>query len=326
MATNRTVVLIPHTMDPAGADLLHARPDIEVRTCSPGLTGEELRPLLADVTAVALSVTPFSAAEAAAAPSMRVVARLGVGFDAVDVPALTARRIPLMTTATANSTSVAEAALSTLLALAKRHVLLDRLVREGRWNERAAYLPAEVAGRTVLVVGFGRIGARMARRCVAMEMRTLVYDPYVPHAPVGAMGAIPVRDLDTALPEADYVSLHCPKTPETTGLIDARRIALMKPGAMLINTARGGLIDEPALVDALTSGHLGGAGLDVFALEPADVSNKLLRLDTVLCAPHMAGVTVESTAGMAATTARNILSVLDGTPNVANVVNLGIYG
>jgi D-3-phosphoglycerate dehydrogenase / 2-oxoglutarate reductase len=177
----------------------------------------------------------------------------------------------------------------------------------------------------VLVVGFGRIGARMVRRCVALDMRTLVYDPHVAQPPIGAMGAIPVRDLDAALPHADYVSLHCPKTTETTGLIDARRIALMKRGAMLINTARGGLIDEAALFDALKSGHLGGAGLDVFALEPPDPSNPLLRLDSVLCAPHLAGVTVESTAGMAATTARNILSVLDGAPDVANVVNWAIY-
>ncbi|HKM60864.1 MAG TPA: NAD(P)-dependent oxidoreductase [Acidisphaera sp.] len=325
MATNRTVVLIPDTMDGAGADLLRARADLEVRTCSPGLTGEELRPLLSDVAAVALSVTPLRESEIAAAPALRVVARLGVGYDAVDVPTLTLRGIPLMTTGTANSTSVAEAALSALLALAKRHLTLDRLVREGRWAERASYLPAEVAARTVLVVGFGRIGARMARRCVALEMRTLVYDPHVAQAPIGAMGAIAVRDLDAALPDADYVTLHCPKTAETTGLMDARRIALMKTGAMLINTARGGIVDERALFDALSSDHLAGAGLDVFALEPADPGHPLLRLDTVLCAPHLAGVTVESTAAMAATAARNILSVLDGTPDVANVVNWSIY-
>jgi D-3-phosphoglycerate dehydrogenase / 2-oxoglutarate reductase len=136
-----------------------------------------------------------------------------------------------------------------------------------------------------------------------------------------AAGCQPVSDLDAALPRADFVSIHCPKNPETIGLFNAARLGRMKKGAFIVNTARGGIIDEPALLGALTSGHLAGAGLDVFEEEPTPVNNDLLKLDTVIASPHMAGVTVEAVAAMAMATAENILSVLDGEPNRDNVIN-----
>jgi D-3-phosphoglycerate dehydrogenase len=182
-------------------------------------------------------------------------------------------------------------------------------------------LPFDLYGKTVLVIGFGRIGSRTAKRCLAMEMQVLVYDPYKPAAEITAAGCEPVTDLEAALPRADFVTIHCPKTPETVGLFNAARMRLMKPTAYLINTARGGLVDEAALLDALASGRIAGAGLDVFEQEPPPVGSALHALPNVIMAPHVAGVTREAVDRMSEQTARNILSVLDGKPIRQNVIN-----
>ncbi len=321
MSSNRKAVMVPRTMGEAGQAVLSRRDDIELRQYPSTIEPAELLTVLGDVAGIALSVTPFGKAEMDAAPAMQVVARIGVGYDAVDVPALTARRVPLMIAGTSNSTSVAEHALYLIMNLAKRGPAMDKVVREGRWAEGRTTLPMELAGKAVLVVGFGRIGTRVAKRCAAMDMRVLVYDPYVPAAAIRDVGYEPAVDLDAALPGADFVTIHCPKTPETVGLFNAARMSRMKGGAAIVNTARGGIIDEPALFDALTTGHLAGAGLDVFETEPAPVATALLRLEQVIASPHMAGVTTEAVAGMSVVTAENILSVLDGRPNRDNMVN-----
>jgi len=315
------MVLVPDSMSARGIDILKARDDIEVVIYPPALGAAELHALLPQAAGIALSFTPYRKPELDASPRMQVVARLGVGFDSVEVPALSARGIPLMVTGTANSTSVAEQAVFFIMALAKRATTMDALVRHNRWTERMAYLPGEIAGKTVLVVGFGRIGTRAATRCAALDMQVGVFDPNVPAETIRAAGYLPVADLDAALPHADFVTIHCPKTPETIGMFGAARLARMKPGAGIVNTARGGIIDEAALYDALVSGHLRGAGLDVFDSEPTRPDNKLFTLEQVLMAPHMAGVTTESVVGMGIATARNILSVLDGAPIAENVVN-----
>jgi D-3-phosphoglycerate dehydrogenase len=256
---------------------------------------------------------------------MQVVARIGVGYDAVEVPALTARRVPLMTAGTANSTSVAEQAFHLIIALAKKNKEMDALVRNDRWVHRHGVPPMELSGKTVLIVGFGRIGTRTARRCAAFDMTVLIHDPYIKEQEIRSAGFIPMPDLDAALPQADIVCIHCPKNPETVGLFNATRLALMKKGSFIVNTARGGIIDEPALYQALTSGHLAGAGLDVFEQEPTPPDNPLLALDSVISSPHMAGVTVEAIAAMAVATSRNILSVLDGAPIRENTINPEVY-
>ncbi len=321
MPANRKKVLLPENLARAGWDLIRTREDVEPIAYPPSLPVPAFHRFLAEADGVALSFTPYSAAELAASPAMQVVARIGVGYDAVDVPALTARRIPLMIAGTANSVSVAEHALFMMLLLAKRSMVLDPLVRAGGWHERYADMPVDLAGRTVLVIGFGRIGTRIAARCLAMDMTVLVSDPYVAADSIRAAGCEPVSDLDAALPGADFVTLHCPKTPETLGLIDARRLALMKPSAFLVNTARGGLIDEAALAGALAGKRLGGAGVDVFATEPVPADNPLLGLSSVVLSPHMAGVTVEATARSSRAAVGNILSVFDGRPIRENVVN-----
>jgi D-3-phosphoglycerate dehydrogenase len=325
MATNQRKVMLPHTMGRQGIDLIRARDDIETVVYPAGISQADLLPQLADCAGIALSGTPYRQTEMDASAAMQVVARIGVGYDTVEVPALTARKVPLMVAGAANSTSVAEQAFHLMIALAKKHAAMDRLVKAGDWGGRHTALPMELAGKTVLIVGFGRIGTRSARRCLGFDMAVLIYDPYVDAGTITAAGCEPVSDLDAALPRADFVSIHCPKNPETIGLFNAARLARMKRGAFIVNTARGGIIDEPALHAALTSGHLAGAGLDVFDTEPTPVNNRLLALDTVITSPHMAGVTTESVAGMAVVTAQNILSVLDGHPERANTINPEVY-
>jgi D-3-phosphoglycerate dehydrogenase / 2-oxoglutarate reductase len=212
-----------------------------------------------------------------------------------------------------------------MMALAKRGPALDAMVRNGAWGDRHAGLPIELSGKTVLIVGFGRIGTRSARRCQGFDMNVLVFDPYVPAEKIADAGCERVTDLDAALPRADFVTIHCPKNTETVGMFNAGRLARMKRGAFIVNTARGGIIDEPALHAALTARHLGGAGLDVFDMEPTPVNNTLLQLDSVIASPHMAGVTTESVAGMAVVTAENILGVLEGDPNRHNVINGEVF-
>src|SRR6202047_5276572 len=280
----------------------------------------------APVHGVALGGTRFGEPELEASKAMKVVTRTGVGDNALDAPALSRRRIPLMVAGTANSPSVAEQALFMMLTLAKRAVEMHSLVKDGKGAARLGMLPYDLFGKTVLIVGFGRIGTRTAKRCLAMEMNVLIHDPYRSAAEIKAAGCEPVADLDAALPRADFVSIHCPKTPETVGMFNAARLKRMKPLAYLINTARGGIIDEPALYEALVSGKLAGAGLDVFEQEPPPIGHSLFELPNVIIAPHVAGVTREAVDRMSEQTALNILSVLDGEPIRQNIINQDVLG
>lgn len=324
MATNKKKIFITQTMAQGGRALLAERDDIELIEFPNLISAADFEALLkahAPVHGVALGATRFGETELEAAKDMKVVTRIGVGFDAVDVPALSRRQIPLMVVGVANSPSVAEQALFMMLTLAKRANELHALVRDGQWSTRLGKLPYDLYGKTVLIIGFGRIGTRTAKRCLAMEMSVLVHDPYKSAEEIRSAGYEAVGDLDAALPRADFVSIHCPKAPETVGMFNAVRLKRMKPSAYLINTARGGIIDETALYDALTSGQLAGAGLDVFAQEPPPVPNALFELPNVIIAPHVAGVTWEAVDRMSEQTARNILSALDGAPIRQNVIN-----
>jgi D-3-phosphoglycerate dehydrogenase len=314
-------LLLPAMMARAGWDVIRNRDDVEVVAFEFNIPTPGFHALLRDVHGVALGLTPFGEAELKAAPNLRVVARHGVGYDSVDVAALTRHNIPLMVTGIANSPSVAEEALFFMLALAKRGAPMHAMVRDGRWAERLSELPVDLFGKTLLVIGFGRVGTRIAKFCLALGMTVLVYDPYVKADAIQAAGCSLVSDLDAALPRADFVTIHCPKTDETRGMFEAARLARMKPTAYLVNTARGGIIDETALHAALTSGALAGAGLDVFDREPPSPANPLLSLPNVIMAPHMAGVTKESFDRMAVAVATNLLDVLDGKPNMDHVVN-----
>jgi D-3-phosphoglycerate dehydrogenase / 2-oxoglutarate reductase len=329
MATNKKKILITESMSQPGRTLLREREDIDLVEFPNMISAGDFEAMLrrqAPVHGVALGATRFGEPELEASKDIKVVTRIGVGYDAVDVPALSRRRVPLMVAGTANSPSVAEQALFMMLTLAKRAVQMHALVRDGAWGSRLGVLPYDLFGKTVLLVGFGRIGTRTAKRCLAMEMNVLVHDPYKPAPEIKAAGCEPAADLDAALPRADFVSLHCPKTPETIGMFNAARIGRMKPTAYLINTARGGIVEEKALYDALVAGKLAGAGLDVFEQEPPPRGHSLLELPNVIMAPHVAGVTREAVDRMSEQTARNILSALDGDPIKANVINQDVLG
>jgi D-3-phosphoglycerate dehydrogenase / 2-oxoglutarate reductase len=326
MTVNRKRLLLPNTMARAGWAIAEARDDVDAISYPPSMPTPEFHALLGDIDGVALALTRYGAPELAASPRMKVVARIGVGFDTVDVPVLTAKRIPLMTVGIANSVSVAEQAFSMLFHLAKHNLEHDTFVRGGTWREQMTSFPLDFFEKTVLVIGFGRIGTRFVKRAVAFEMRVLVYDPYVSAETIRAAGAEPVKDLDAAVAEADFITVHCPKNAETINLFDAARLARMKPSAYIVNTARGGIINEQALYEALAANTIAGAGIDVFEKEPAPVDHPLLTLKNCVVAPHMAGVTKESMDRMAVAAVNNILSVLDGDPIKENAVNPEVFG
>ena len=329
MASNKKRVLVAHTMAASGWDVLKGREDVEAVSFPGAIPANDFNALLrsgGEVNGMILGLTRIGETECAGARGLQVVARIGVGYDTIDVPVLTRHRIPLMVVGTANSPSVAEQAMFLMMTLAKRGAELHALVQVNRWAERLSAVPVELLGKTLLIIGFGRIGTRIAKRCLAMEMNVLVYDPYVPAGNIRAAGCEPVASLDAALPRADFVTVHCPKTPETTGMLGAAQLKRMKPTAYVVNTARGGIIEEAALHTALTTGVIAGAGLDVFDKEPPAPDNPLLKLANVVTAPHMAGVTRESMDRMAVQAVRNVLSVFDVQPIRDNVINPEVLG
>ena len=329
MATNKKKIFIAESMSQPGRALLRERDDIEIVEFPNMISAHDFQTMLkqqAPVHGVALGAARFGEPELQASKEIKVVTRMGVGYDSVDIPALSRRKIPLMVAGTANSPSVAEQALFMMLTLAKRAVEMHSIVKNDKWSHRLGMLPYDLFGKTVLIIGFGRIGTRTAKRCLAMEMNVLVYDPYKSAAEIKAAGCEAVSDLEPALSRADFVSIHCPKTAETVGMFNAARLKRMKPTAYLINTARGGIVDEAALHEALVSGKLAGAGLDVFEHEPPPSGHSLFDLPNVIMAPHVAGVTREAVDRMSEQTARNILSALDGEPIRQNVINQDVLG
>jgi len=323
---NRKKIMAPTTMSRSGWALIEARDDLEGVEFQPNLPKSEFHKLLDDVSGICLGVTPFSDPELDAAPQLQFVSRIGVGYAAVDVPALTRRKVPLMIGGTANSVSVAEAGVFLAMSLARKGAAMDTMVKEGRWHDRYKDMPVDLYGKTVLIIGFGKIGTRSAKRFAAMETNVLIYDKYVYSETIAGMGYEPVDDLDAAVARADFITIHCPKTPETVGLFDAARIGHMKRSAFLVNTARGGIVDEKALYDALKAGKIAGAALDVFVEEPTPKDNPLLTLPNFIAAPHVAGVTREAVDRMAIVAVQNIISVLDGKPIKDNVINKEVLG
>ena len=312
-------VLVAGRIHPAGKALLAAAPGVtfdlvdEVSTAS-------FAPLVGHADAILIRTQPLPATVIAAATRLQIVSRHGVGYDAVDVDALNARGIPLAVVGDVNSGAVAEHTIMLLLALAKRAVIYDAAVRHGDWNRRNAFEATELTGKTLLLFGYGRIGRQVAQIALALGMRVLVYDIAVPPGDVLATGAIPVSDVASGLPKADYVSIHMPRTGDRPQ-IGAEEMALMKPSAFIVNTARGGIVDEDALADAIEAGRLAGAGLDVFVEEPPAAANRLLASDKVIASPHVAGLTAECTERMSVAAVRNIIDFFEGRLDPGLVVN-----
>jgi len=310
MVTNKKKIFVTQTMSPGARALLTERDDVELIEFPNLISAKDFEAMLkqhAPVHGVALGATRFGETELEASKDMKVVTRIGVGYDAVDVPALSRRKVPLMVAGTANSPSVAEQALFMMLTLAKRAREMHAMVKDGTWGNRLGVLPFDLYGKTVLIIGFGRIGTRTAKRCLAMEMNVLVYDPYKPASEIVSAGCEAVPDLDKALPRADFVTIHCPKTPETVGLFNAARFKRMKPTAYLINTARGPVVDEPALVHALRERWIAGAALDVFEVEPLPEDSPLRAVDGCLFAPHNANNGIAARRRVHESTINNLL-------------------
>ena len=279
-------------------------------------TEDELLPLVTDVDGILAGTDAFTRRVLEAAPRLKVIARIGVGYDAIDLPAADALGIWATVTPGTNEHSVADAALTLILALGRKLFEAASSTRAGKWDRP---LGLEMRGQVLGLIGFGRIGRQVALRARAFGMDVLIYDVFQDEAAARELGAryVPLEDL---LRAADFVSLHAPATPETTDIINRRTLALMKPTAFLINTARGELIDETALHAALTSGQIAGAGLDVFKQEPPDPSNPLLTLPNVIPLPHIAGVTLQAAENMSSLAVTNLLTALAGQdpPNPVN--------
>jgi phosphoglycerate dehydrogenase-like enzyme len=241
-------------------------------------------------------------------PELRIIARTGVGYDAVDLASCDRHRVVVTTTPGVNHHSVAEHTLALLMGVARGFPDLDQRVRQGAWR-RIAY--PRVMGCTLGIVGLGRIGQAVATRAIGLGLKVLAHDPYA-QADFVRQWNIELTGLDELLARADYVTLHNPLTPETRHLMNAARFAQMKPGSVLINTARGGLVDERALYDALKSGHLRGAGLDVFEKEPLPLDSPLLEFSNVLFAGHVAGLDIESQRDTLVMAAETICGLRDG--------------
>jgi D-3-phosphoglycerate dehydrogenase len=306
-------------------EIFDTRPDIECDRFT-DLSEDNLIEHIANYDGAILGVAPFTSRIIARADRLKVVSRFGVGYDAVDVPALTEAGIPLTIVGTANSVTVAEHSLFLMLALAKRCTLYDREVRKGNWNIRWEYPAFDIAGRNVLVLGFGRIGRRLVPRLVAMQMNVLVHDPYVTQDAITCAGATPVEDWRAVLPDIDFLSVNCPKNEETTGMVGAAELAAMKRTAFVINTARGGIVDEAALYDALKAETISGAGIDPFVIEPAPADTPLFELGNIIVSPHSAGVTEESIYRMGYWAAKNVVDCFDGKLDPDNVINKEVLG
>src|SRR3954465_14922048 len=273
----KPVVLVAEELAPSALAVL--ADDFEVRQVD-GADRAALLPALADVDAVIVrSATMVDAEALAAAARLKVVARAGVGLDNVDVAAATARGVLVVNAPTSNIVSAAEHAVALLLAVARRVPQASASLRAGEWK-RSKFTGVEITDKTVGVVGLGRIGVLFAQRMSAFGTRLLAYDPYVPAARAAQIG-VRLVPLDELLRESDFISIHLPKTPETVGLIGERELAVCKPGVRFVNAARGGLIDEHALAQAIKDGHVAGAGVDVFATEPCTES-PLFEFDSVV--------------------------------------------
>jgi D-3-phosphoglycerate dehydrogenase len=265
------------------------------------------------VEGVVVRMAPFTRKIIEAADALKVIGRHGVGVDTIDVQAATEKGIVVTNTPNANATSVAEHTLTAIGALAKRVVVYDHAIRHDRWELRNSYGAIDLDGKTLGLVGVGRIGSMVARRAAAAyNMKAIAFDPYITAEKAQEMGVTLCASMDDIFRQADVVSLHTPLTPETRRLVNAARLRLMKPTAFLVNFSRGEVIDEQALYDALKTGVIAGAAIDVYDPEPPLNSNPLFELDNILLSPHSAALTGECVIRMATGAAEGVVDVLTG--------------
>lgn len=316
-------IVVAGRLHAVGMAEFEARSDIETVVVE---TPEDLAREIVDADAITVRSARLDRPQIASAGRLKVVSRHGVGYDQIDVDALNDHGIPLTVIGDANARPVAEHTMGLMLALAKDYAAYDRAVKGNDYGFRETLRAFDLAGKTVLIVGFGRIGTRVAKRCEAFEMDILIADPNVPERVVRGQGYRWLADFRDGLAEADIVTLHLPGNFDGSPVMGGQEFQRMKPGSVFVNCARGTLIDEDALYRALTDGPLQAAGLDVTRVEPPADDHPLKRLDNVILTPHVAASSREGMAAMSAATARNALAAVDGTLDPYFVVNQEVLG
>lgn len=303
-------VLVADKIAAKGVEFLRAQDDLEVIEAY-GSTPEELKALAVDVQAIIVrSASSVTAEILEAAPQLKAVGRAGVGVDNIDVPAATDRGVVVLNTPGGNTIATAELAFTHLMASARPIAQANASMKAGRW-EKKQFAGSELYGKTLGILGLGRIGSQVAKRALAFEMTVLAYDPYLTRERAEALGVEPVT-LEALLPRVDFITIHMPKTDATRNMLDAKAFAQMKDGVRIVNCARGGLIHEGDLAEALSSGKVGAAGLDVFEEEPLAADSPLRAFDQLVLTPHLGASTVEAQENVGLEVAQSIVEVLRG--------------
>jgi D-3-phosphoglycerate dehydrogenase len=325
---NKRVFYVKYLSHPIYADILRARPDVRLDRLENDSPDNVAAPILSAAHAYQVGAARDELAKhfhvdqdlLRRAPNLLIVSSNGAGYDPVDVDACTAAGVLVVNQSGGNANSVAEHALAMLLTLSKRIIEADRALRRDANVNRNTLMGTEAQGKTIGIVGLGNVGRRIAALANGLlGMKVLAFDPYLPATEMAACGGEKV-ELDELLRRSDYVSISCPLTKESRGMIGAREFALMQPHAYFITTARGFIHDEPALLEALRDKRIAGAGLDVWAKEPPPADHPLLQFDNVLASPHTAGVTKEARENMGRIAAEQLLDALDGKrpPRIIN--------
>ncbi|RJP68721.1 MAG: phosphoglycerate dehydrogenase [Candidatus Abyssobacteria bacterium SURF_17] len=311
-------ILVADRLSKAGLEVFSRHKEFEV-TVEKEISPQELKAAIPEFDALVVrSSTKVTSDVLAVADNLKVIGRAGIGVDNIDVAAATLRGVVVMNTPQENAIAAAEHTISLMMALARRVPQADASLRAGRW-EKSRFVGTQLLGKTLGVIGIGNIGGLVAERAEGLKMRVIAYDPYIPPQTASRKG-IPLVSLDELLARSDFVTIHIPLTEETRGLINAAALKKMSSGSMLINCARGGIVNEHDLHEALATGHLAGAALDVFEVEPP-VGNPLCRLDNVICTPHLGASTYEAQEGVAVAIAEQIADyLLHGT--LRNAVNV----
>ena len=311
MPRHNRVLIADNNIHPQGVELLQQ--SVELLQIPAYSSEEEIIESVSNIDGILLRACTISAPIIQAAGKLQIISRHGVGFDNVDVEACTRHGIVVSITESANAQAVSEYTFACLMALANKIVPADAGIRQGLWN-RVGNVGLELSGKALGIFGLGRIGSRVARQAAAFDMQVIACDPYIEKARARQFNAKLV-DADTLLQQADFLTLHVPLSAETRHLISTSELKAMKPTAYLINTSRGGIVDEMALCSALDSGTISGAALDVFEEEPVATDHPLFQLDNLLlCSPHIAGQSEESMVRMSVHAAKNILRVFSGKP------------
>ncbi len=322
MPVNTTrVFYVKRFFDPVFAEILARRPSITLDKIENFTPEAEAAPILAAAHVFSISsardeLDPKYHATAALfrkTPELLVVSTTGAGYDTVDVKSCTEAGILAVNQSGGNREAVAEHVISVMIALSKRLGETDRVMRREAGMDRNLFMGEDVHGKTIGIIGIGNVGSRIAELCRGLfAMRVLAYDPYLGREQVAARGAEKIDTLDALLGQVDFVSVNCPLTDETRGMIGARQYALMRPHAYFITSARGHIHDEAALAEALARKQIAGAGLDVWAKEPPPLDHPLLKFDNVIVSPHVAGATKQARRNLAVIAAEQILDILDG--------------